>query len=1246
MRRRLLIAAALLGALALAVVLGARSESALRFAVAHATRLTGGRVAIEGVSGSLLGPLRAERVVIQSQGGTRTVALVSELAPRWRGLVRGALAFDAVTVSELRIEPGPERDEPPVVPATIALPFALTIERVEIAKVVIGGRTELTAIRGSLALGGGEHRATLTRLTSPWGELSGSARVETAPPFALRGEIAYARAELPSTRARATASGSLVDAALALAGTLGDAPVTGELRFCSFARPWLKAITLRGEHVDTAAFVRSANAPHSDLAVIVEARGDPDALAAGTLRAENAKPAPLSERALPLRALSAELRLADGALHFPKIDADLGAAGEASGSGRIADAALQLDLDVERLDLHALHASLRPTQLAGDIDAEISAARIESSLALRERGRELRGRIVREGEAVRAEDVRVAIGRGEITGSGEWDGASRFELKAQLAAFDPAALGDFPAASLSGEIDAAGELGEAWNARVTYALNGSRFRGQALGGRGALTIAASRISQADAELRLGANRLHARGAFGASGDALSLTIAAPELGALGDDFAGSLALDARLGGTFARPGGELSVHAHELVLPGGVSIAALEANARLGTGRTGELTAQLRGDGMSVAGVRVEDASLTAAGTLAAHDIALEAHGAVLEEHGAALALAAQLSGGWDGQWSGRLTALETSGRLAARLEEPTWLRYAPPARVELGPARVAALGGELTLGSFLLADRRLETAGVAMDLSLADALRALGRDPAVAGDLRVRGVWVVPRDPAQLGQVRLELASGDAQLAGAPLGLRTFTIDAALGASVAHVTANVTGQRLGRADLRADLSAAKGRALLARTSLLDAQLDAEVESIRALGGLLGISARVEGRGSFALAASGTVGKPQLRGSVNADGLRFDWPSAGIALREGTLRARLAPDVLHVDALTFAAAKGELSASGDVPLDGKAALLNWQAKGLRVLDRPDRNLEVSGKGEAGLSEGRLALRGELRARRGYIEVPRVTQSKLGDDVIVLAPGRDPERAASSARTTARLDLDLELDAGKKLRVVGSGLDTVLRGRVRVKTLPDGELVAFGEIDATKGTYRAFGQKLEIERGALIFNGAIDDPALDVLALRKNLPVEAGVILTGTLKQPLLELTSSPPVPDSEKLSWLMLGHGASDASAADTALLQAATATLFSGDGAVPLQQRIAHGVGLDEIALRNTGELASTEASGRAVALGKRLGDKLYLEYEYGLEAASHLVRLHYELTRALSVRAETSGEISNLGVNYRKSW
>jgi translocation and assembly module TamB len=1114
------------------------------------------------------------------------------------------------------------------------MPIAIEIERVTITRLTIGDGGEFSGVRGSLALGTGELAATLDGMAAPWGAFSGEARVGGERPFPLRGELRFARDALPRMRAQVVADGSLMDAKLQLRGKLAEAELTGEASFASFARPWLGAISLRTHHLDGANFVLGESAPHSDLEVQVDARGADDVLVRGTLRAANAIAGPVSRGRVPLARVTSALAVDGGTIAFSDIAGDLGGAGEATGAGVLERGALRLDLALARLDLRALHEQLVATRLAGEADVTIEASRIEAKLALRESGREITGALIREGEGVRAEGVRIALGGGVITGSGAWDGASAFSARAKFAEFDPAALGNFPSAQLSGELDAAGEFGPRWNARLDYALTGSRYRGRALEGRGVLTLAAGRLQDADAELLLGANRLRAEGAFGAPGDALSITIAASDLGALGGDFRGRLALDAQLTGSLALPGGTLSADASELALPGGVTIGALALDAEIAASGARAVDADLRASELTIAGVALDSASAKASGPLASHALELSASGA-------GASLTASLEGGWDGAWSGRAHVLEVAGRLPARLLEPAALRWAPPGEVSFGPARIAALGGELAVGAFELSERRLETAGVASDVSLAEALRAFGGDATAAGDLRVRGVWVVPRDPAQLGQVRLELASGDAQLGGAPLGVRALSIDAALGASVAHVNASVSGERLGEATLRADLRAAPGRALLARTSALDARLAAEITSIRALGGLLGISARVEGGASLALRAGGTVRKPALSGDVRGQALRFDWPTAGIALREGTLAARLTTDTLHVDALSFAASKGSIRARGSAPLDGSPASLAWQADGLRVLDRPDRNLEVSGEGSAKIGLRGVELRGAIRADRGYLELPRTQQVRLGDDVIVLGRERTPGTAQR-----ARLDLDLVLDAGKDLRVVGSGLDTFLRGTLRVKTLSDGSLVAFGEIDASRGTYHAFGQKLEIERGALIFNGAIDDPALDALALRKNLPVEAGVELSGTLKTPLARLTSNPPVPDSEKLSWIVLGHGVSDASSADTALLQAAAATIFEGDSAVPISQRIARGVGLDEISLRNTGESAQADAQGRAVALGKRLTDKLYLEYEYGLEAASHLVRLHYALSRAFSVRAETTGETSNLGVNYRKSW
>jgi translocation and assembly module TamB len=239
-------------------------------------------------------------------------------------------------------------------------------------------------------------------------------------------------------------------------------------------------------------------------------------------------------------------------------------------------------------------------------------------------------------------------------------------------------------------------------------------------------------------------------------------------------------------------------------------------------------------------------------------------------------------------------------------------------------------------------------------------------------------------------------------------------------------------------------------------------------------------------------------------------------------------------------------------------------------------------------------------------------------------------------------------LNLELDLGERLTFAGEGLQTGLRGKLALTTAPDGSLRARGSISAQRGTYYAFGQRLDIDRGRLVFDGPLDNPGLDIVALRRNLAVEAGVAVSGTVRVPIIQLTSNPPVPDNEKLSWLVLGRGLDQTSGTDIAALQAASAALLGGGK--PIGTTIAESVGIDDISFRNVtgaprGAGAAPEAQGQAVALSKRLTDKLSLVYEQGLTVATNALRLEYSLTRSLTLRAE-AGVISGVGIFYRRTF
>ncbi len=159
----------------------------------------------------------------------------------------------------------------------------------------------------------------------------------------------------------------------------------------------------------------------------------------------------------------------------------------------------------------------------------------------------------------------------------------------------------------------------------------------------------------------------------------------------------------------------------------------------------------------------------------------------------------------------------------------------------------------------------------------------------------------------------------------------------------------------------------------------------------------------------------------------------------------------------------------------------------------------------------------------------------------------------------------------------------------------------------------------------------------------MLALRKNLPVEAGVEVTGTVRVPQVQLTSNPPVPDNEKLAWLVLGHGLDNASSADAALLQAALAAL-GGPNAAPIGQRIAQTIGIDEISVRSSADPQRTGTASQVVAFSKRLSDKLTwsTNRDFGREQCVQ-ARVFADAHADLRVEA---GMVSGIGIYYSRSY
>jgi translocation and assembly module TamB len=272
----------------------------------------------------------------------------------------------------------------------------------------------------------------------------------------------------------------------------------------------------------------------------------------------------------------------------------------------------------------------------------------------------------------------------------------------------------------------------------------------------------------------------------------------------------------------------------------------------------------------------------------------------------------------------------------------------------------------------------------------------------------------------------------------------------------------------------------------------------------------------------------------------------------------------------------------------------------------------------------------------LAADAGYWQLPRLDAPRLGDDVVV--KGRDGDQGAAP---NSPLALDIVARLGRHFRFSGAGLDARLAGRLHLTAVGHDLPRANGTIRAVDGRFEAYGQKLHIERGILAFSGLVDNPALDVLAVRRGLPVTPGVEVTGSVRRPQVRLVSDPDMPDAEKLSWLVLGRAPDQAGADDTSLLLAAADSLFGGESGGVVHQ-LKRNFGIEDLGVRS-GELgddgravasrvvgggsAGAGASTQIFSVGKRLSANTLLTYEQALGTTESLVKLTLMLSRRLSL-------------------
>jgi len=1174
------------------------TESGFQATARMVGRLTNGTVFIDQARGRLLGPLSIATLRVKT---VNLELVASDLTIEWRPaeLLNGRFQIAKLRAAKIHLIPGPDTGSSSA-PTEVLVPVAIDVQETDVSTFEYGNIFAAKNITGRLTSNGQQHRLDNFEMRTGSILIQGDASLDgSVPPrIAATAEISGQIADKPMNIG-VQAQGPIERIELALVARQG---VEGQAQVVAtpFAPAAFSSAHLALDNIDPSAWQSSVPAGRLSLLADLAPKG---AGVAGGFVVTNHQPGLLDRQRLPIVSLAGKIDWQGKTALLDDLRAKLPEQGELVGKGQWRDGSLLLDLDVRRVNAAKLYSSLHPTRLDGSISTRIEANRQTAKLKLQDKQFQILAEGAREADRLTVSRMEIGSGKARLiaTGSVVLDKSMAFAAAGELKNFDPSRFAKTPAALLNARFNAKGTMEPRPVVAGQFELQESWLAGYPFSGSGKLTVDWPRIPQADIQISAGPNHLTARGAFGEPKDTLVVDIDAPKLSPYG--LEGGLKGRVELSGGVEQPRFLASVAAESFGIPGVGRVSNLTLKGNAG----GEPTSPLLID-LSIARLDTpEQADLAKA-------LRLKIEGSNQSHH---LNSSVDLAGG------NRLALAADGGVVASEI-----LNARPAWRGQLQ---------EFNLSGFA------------------------ANTPTKTTSTRLKLV-----SPASLTLGLERWALGAAQLAGGvdPFAWRA-TLRAEADAQRFQASLTAQGDRVGQIEGQATASM-HGAWSLDSLAPWSANLKTEIADLRWVSGLIGESWQSQGRFNGELKVSGTPEQPVYSGQFRGQQLALRLPEQGLNLANGELSIDLDNNFLRVRQLGFDSLlqampqalrratgertrsltekPGRLEVKGEMQIDralgAESASLDVRMDRFGAWQRPDQWILVSGNGRLawrGGTLGMLIVRGQLTADAGYWQLAPPGAPRLSDDVVIKRPGT--EKAAPGLRPN--LDLDVATDLGEALYFSGAGLSSRLTGEVRLRASGSDLPRASGTIRAVEGRYEAYGQQLSVERGILTFQGLLDNPALDVRAVRQGLSVEPGVQIVGSAQKPVVKLVSDPELPEAEKLSWLVLGHGPEQVGSGDAAtLLSAASGLLGNNSGGVV--QQLKKNFGIDELGVRQ-GQIGDTgrrptsrvvsggDASGatgeQIFTAGKRLSSNVLLSYEQALGKVESIVKLTVNLSRRVSL-------------------
>lgn len=651
---------------------------------------------------------------------------------------------------------------------------------------------------------------------------------------------------------------------------------------------------------------------------------------------------------------------------------------------------------------------------------------------------------------------------------------------------------------------------------------------------------------------------------------------------------------------------------------------------RLGQQENNEGAIALNAQGVNIKGVAVDDLQLSAQGTRQLHQLQWEAVAGRTRSRGA-------LQGGFDAaslDWQGSVK----SGQFS--LPELDWSIVQPfeaswknnQQQMQLAPhcwqsheARLCndeqmQIGktGHLQMHLTGLQAERLAT-------FFPDGLLAKGT---ISG--AVEGSWQAGQVPKLNG--RLESENGS-------LTLGRDTPQAALVSSYQHLgllveatpekidmMLDLISQELGEGHIEAAIEPTEpSKPLQGKLTLSNLRLDILQPFFPAISVLSG---KLSANGQVA----GTLKQPIYFGSINIAQGELSLHKLPINLSDIQIAADVQGDTAQI--------KGGLkSGSGVAALTGNASwrdtpLLNLQLKGqqLELRQQPELLANIDPNLAIQVQPGQVDVTGNIRVPMARINIKTLGSGAVPTSPDVVLVDKDGMIQVQATQSVSQWLINANLDVllGDDVFFHGYGVNGRLMGGVHLRQQGRRGLEASGEVELDKDArYDAYGQRLQIRRGRLIFAGNLTQPGLDVEAVREVDNEVVGVRVSGRVNTPKVSFFSDDGgLSQEEIVSYLVLGRPLNSVNGENN-LSAAAAAIKLGATGGAGLTTKLGETVGITDLALDAEGNGDDTQ-----VTVSGYLSPKLYLRYGVGIFTPINTATIRYKIGSKLYLEAVSSLE------------